>query len=95
MVGKRNKKLIKQNQQLIFDYYRENPCIDCGETNPVVLEFDHRDGVDKKGDISKLVARGLCWERIKEEIDKCDVRCANCHRIRTAKQFGWYKGLII
>ena len=76
----------------IFDYYKTHQCIDCGENNPIVLEFDHRDGVEKIDNISRLIDRS--WDTIKKEIDKCDVRCANCHRIRTAKQQGWYKGII-
>jgi len=95
VVGERSKKSIKENQQKIFDYYYYNPCVDCGETNPIVLEFDHRDNVDKYKEVSKMIQNGNSWIKIKREIDKCDVRCANCHRIRTAKQFGWYKDLII
>ena len=71
---------------------KSNPCVDCNEADPIVLEFDHRDDVEKIAEVGKLVANGYKWETIKEEIDKCDVRCANCHRRRTAKQFNWYNG---
>jgi hypothetical protein len=37
--------------------------------------------------------RGLALKKIKEEIAKCQVLCANCHAMRTAEQFNWYAGL--
>lgn len=76
-------------RQLIWDYLKVNPC-PCGETDPVVLEFDHRDGVIKKGNVCEMVARGSSVKTIIDEIAKCDVLCANCHRRKTATQFGWY-----
>ena len=91
---KRNKKRILENRQKLFDYYKTHPCVDCGINNPVVLDFDHRDNVNKIANVSQLVGGGYRWETVQEEIDKCDVRCANCHRIRTSIQFDWYKGLI-
>ncbi len=93
-INERTKKIIKENQRKIFSYFLENPCIDCGESNPIVLEFDHRDNVVKFKEISRMIGDGYSWKKIEEEIEKCDVRCANCHRIRTAEQFGWYKGLL-
>lgn len=85
---------IKKTQQLIFDYFKTHPCVDCGATNPVVLEFDHRDTSTKYKIVSLMIFQGYAWSRIQEEINKCDVRCANCHRIRTSVQFGWYKNLV-
>ena len=91
VIAIRNKKLIDVNRQKLFDYYKTNPCIDCGNNNPIVLELDHRDGCDKIATVSFLVHSGCSWNKIQEEIDKCDVRCANCHRIKTAIQFDWYQ----
>jgi hypothetical protein len=85
------KKMRARNSQYIWDYLTNNPCIDCGEDDPIVLEFDHRDGVNKIDNISRATRNGWGLDRIIEEIDKCDVRCANCHRRRTAKQLDWYK----
>lgn len=76
-------------KQFIISYLQEHPCVDCGESDIVVLEFDHRG--DKLYNISKLLSDGRNIEMIELEIAKCDVRCSNCHKRKTAKDFGWYK----
>ena len=86
----RNKELTKRNRQFVWDYLLKHPCVDCGETNPIVLEFDHKDRVKKINSISRMVGSNNSLMKLQEEINKCDVRCANCHKIRTAKQFNWY-----
>ena len=63
-------------------------CVDCGERDIRVLEFDHVRG-KKVANISTLATTGSCWRRIAEEIAKCEIRCANCHRRKTFEQFGW------
>ena len=69
----------------------DHPCVDCGETDPIVLEFDHLR--DKKFSISKgIVDRN--WQSVLAEIDKCDVVCANCHRRRTAKRGGFARAAV-
>jgi protein-arginine kinase activator protein McsA len=65
-------------------------CIDCGEKDLVCLDFDHISGT-KISAISVMMNNGWALEKIKEEISKCVIRCANCHRKKTASQFGWYK----
>lgn len=70
-------------------HLKENRCVDCGESDPIVLQFDHREPSEKSGNVSALISRGNSWSRVLAEIEKCDVRCANCHMRRTAKQFGW------
>ena len=77
-----NKKRIQRNKDFVFNYLSEHPCVDCGEGNPIVLEFDHISN-DKFKEISNLVQEAYSLERIKLEIAKCEVRCANCHRIVT------------
>ncbi len=86
-------KKSKDNLKIKFlNYLKEKSCVDCGETDPVVLEFDHKDEKEKKYTISEMVVTyQKPWVIIEEEISKCDVRCANCHRRRTAKQFNWYR----
>ena len=85
-------KLQKQfNRERLYEYYLEHPCVDCGEADPIVLESDHIDRKTKKSKIAKMVSSGLTWETILDELKKCETRCANCHRKRTAKQLNWYK----
>lgn len=79
--------------QFLWDYFLAHPCVDCGETDPPVLEFDHRDATTKEQGISQMVSKLRPLKHIQEEIAKCDVRCANCHRRRTAIQLGWYKNV--
>jgi len=67
-------------------------CVDCGEKDPVVLEFDHQG--DKKYEISRMIGEAISLDKIEEELNKCLVRCANCHRRKTAKDFGWWKFIV-
>ncbi len=77
-------------RQQVYNYLIAHPCVDCGERDPIVLEFDHRDPSKKRASISKLISH-VTWAALQREIARCDVRCANCHRRRTAEQFGWAK----
>lgn len=70
----------------VLAYLKDHPCVDCGEVDPIVLEFDHVR--DKVFNISQASGYGL--DRIKEEIDKCEVRCANCHRQKTYRQLNYF-----
>src|SRR5439155_9463798 len=72
----------QENRRNIIAYLQAHPCIDCGERDIVVLEFDHRGA--KAGDVSTYANSGRGWARVLKEIEACDVRCANCHRRRTA-----------
>jgi hypothetical protein len=80
----------RENKILIYQYLLKHSCIDCGEQDVIVLDFDHRDESSKVAGVSELARKCVRWEVIKAEIDKCDVRCSNCHRKRTAAQFGGY-----
>lgn len=74
----------------LLQYLRAHPCIDCGETDILVLEFDHRDQATKSHDIGPARSRASL-ATIQAEVAKCDVRCANCHRRRTARQLGSWR----
>ena len=50
------------------------------------MEFDHRDRATKLKEVSTLVRHAHSWGLVLREIDKCDVRCANCHRKKTAAE---------
>ena len=76
----------------IFNYLKEHPCIVCGESDPVVLCFDHIDPSNKIMNVSIMISRMVRgWDYILNEINKCQVLCANCHARKTAKQQGWYQ----
>lgn len=86
-VVKANRKMRQERGLRFALYYLQlHPCVDCGETDVLVLEFDHKDPGTKTYSISDLIRRASALTRIKNEIDKCDVRCANCHRRRHAKE---------
>jgi hypothetical protein len=73
---------IQKRRDFVNSLKLEMGCVDCGyHQNPVVLEFDHRPGTVKMFDIGHGV--GLSADRLLDEMAKCDVRCANCHRIKT------------
>jgi hypothetical protein len=84
--AKERKDALRLERNLyLLDYFADHPCVDCGETDPVVLEFDHLR--DKLFDICHdLPYRN--WESILAEIEKCDVVCANCHRRREKRRAG-------
>jgi len=82
---KRNQRIIEENRTKLFAYLSQHPCVDCSETDPYVLEFDHVWGKKSK-DIAKMVMDGYSWSTIEAEIAKCEVRCANCHRIRESEK---------
>lgn len=70
----------RRNQAFVLDHLRRSPCVDCGEADPVVLEFDH------VGEKRAMVTRLAVWsslETLRREIARCEVRCVNCHRLRT------------
>lgn len=88
----RKKQTICKNQQFVFNYQKLNGCIECKENDPACLDFDHVSGVKTKS-ISQMVKAGTCFSTILNEIKKCVIRCANCHRKKTAKDFNWYKNI--
>jgi len=92
LVHRNSKRYRSRNRELITAYLLAHPCVDCGESDLRVLEFDHV-RPDKVSSVSRLAAQAVRWERVLAEMEKCEVRCANCHRRKTAKQFGWEAGL--
>lgn len=67
----------------------EAGCADCGyRDHPAALEFDHLPGFEKAASINVLLNRAVSKARLMEEMAKCEVVCANCHRIRTAARAG-------
>src|SRR5205085_9607325 len=82
--------LIGDINEKLFEYLETHPCVDCSETDPVVLEFDHVRG-EKSYNVSAMGWLALSWNSLLKEIEKCEVRCANCHRRKTAERLGSYR----
>ena len=61
-------------------------CIDCGyAAHAEALQFDHTSN-DKKGNVSDLIRSDYSWTTIMAEINKCEIRCANCHAVKTSNR---------
>lgn len=84
---------IETLQAYVWSWLCEHPCISCGEGDPIVLEFDHIDPETKHMSISHAIHSGVPLSTLQEEIEKCQVLCANCHRRRTAEQQQSYRWL--
>lgn len=81
--AKKNRKSFKAE----MDTFKDLPCSDCGNKYPPwVMDWDHRDGETKLSNVSRLGATK--WRKaVIEEIAKCDLVCANCHRQRTHDRY--------
>ena len=86
----RRNELMGEINEKLFNYLETHPCVDCGESDPVVLEFDHVRG-KKSYNVSMMGWVGFPWDSLLREIAKCEVRCANCHRRKTAERKGSYR----
>lgn len=74
-------------------YLAKKGCESCGCHDPRVLEFDHLDPKKKHKTISLLISQGYSWSSdvVRREVRKCRVLCANCHRLHTVIQQGYYE----
>lgn len=90
-IARRKKKLKahRTSRVALIQAIKNVPCADCGgKFDPVCMDFDHRPGEIKVGNIARLATRSMNLETLRREIAKCDIVCANCHRLRT-KNRGW------
>jgi hypothetical protein len=71
----------EEAREYVEAYKATHPCIDCGKSDPRFLSFDHVRGI-KKMNVSQMVNQGYSIEAIQAEIDKCEVRCLECHHLR-------------
>lgn len=94
-VSKNNKIQSDRLNLFIIDFLIKNPCVDCGENDIRTLHFDHIIPEEKSHNISDMKRCRMNEEKIMKEINKCEVRCANCHAKRTAEQFNWFKHLYL
>lgn len=90
MQARRHRQQVQDLRRRVTEYLSEHPCKDCGEPDWETLQFDHvRE--KKRYSISVMVRAGMAWKTVQSEILKCEVRCANCHAVRTGKQRSWGK----
>lgn len=81
----------QRNKEFVWNYLLAHPCVDCGFDDPRALDFDHLE--NKTRNVAEM--RNSTWSiaAIETEIAKCEVRCKNCHAIKTAEQFDYYRGV--
>jgi hypothetical protein len=88
---KRREMLKREFRDNMLAYLSDKSCVECFEADIRVLEFNHLDPSQKTFTISQAVKLGYRWSDVLNEISKCEILCANCHKKHTANQFGWYK----
>src|SRR5262245_59263926 len=75
-----------EGKALITEYKLARGCTDCGyRAHAAALDLDHLPGFEKRANVGRLFSR----EAILAELAKCEVVCANCHRIRTGQRAGY------
>jgi hypothetical protein len=79
------KDAVYRRREELWKWFKEYKlglaCIQCGENHPATLDFHHRDPDNKEATINRMLTNGRSKKAILQEIEKCDVLCANCHRI--------------
>lgn len=81
----RNKAVRQQQRAAILEHKHNTPCTDCKKIfHPYIMEFDHRDADTKRFSIGRTGRRSN--PTIQDELEKCDLVCANCHKLRTFKR---------
>lgn len=94
-INERNRKLTNRQasrlraRDYIWSILSGSECVDCGINDPYVLEFDHTDSAEKSHNVAEM--HDYSVERIKQEVAKCLIRCANCHKKKTSIQFGFWR----
>jgi hypothetical protein len=86
----KNEESRARNKEYVWKTLEQSPCVDCGEDDPTVLQFDHVRG-EKLNGVMTMVQQSVSIKKLKEEIAKCEVRCANCHMRATAKRAGTWR----
>jgi hypothetical protein len=87
---KQKEKSRRRKRQFLWEYKKSHPCVDCGESNPICLQFDHVSDI-KFMNVGILANGGHSLLLLKKEIEKCVIRCASCHMKKTAKDQNWYE----
>lgn len=83
----RKHKYVLEKRKFLIEY-KNKPCQDCGKTYPYyAMDLDHRNPKEKVKEVASMVSSNLSMDAILKEIKKCDIVCANCHRIRTHRKY--------
>jgi hypothetical protein len=77
--AEKNRRFSKTRRKWLVDYKKTLKCVRCDESHPATLTFHHREDADKQFEIGNAIKLGIGLDRLKAEIGKCDVLCANCH----------------
>jgi hypothetical protein len=75
---KYNDDFRKSLREWFIEFKSSLSCEKCGESHPACLDFHHRDPSTKELTVARALL--ISKKRVLEEIEKCDVLCANCHR---------------
>jgi hypothetical protein len=90
--GRSLKASRERARNYIYTYLQAHPCIDCGCQDVRCLTFDHVRG-KKKANVSRMLINGCSVATVAAEVAKCEVRCCNCHQIKTARERGFARSL--
>lgn len=89
--GRRSqKKATDERREVVNAIKTKRGCADCGySAHHAALDFDHIDRVAKTKTVAWLVSHAAPWSELLAEMEKCEVVCANCHRVRTYEREDW------
>lgn len=81
----RNQEVRRRQKERLLDLKKNTPCHDCGQKfHPFIMEFDHFDPANKLFSIGK--SGRVSDKQLREEMAKCNLVCANCHKLRTFRR---------
>ena len=75
----KNRRFAESRRKWLVEYKKTLECTRCKENHPATLTFHHKEGFEKSFEIGNAVWLGVSLKRLKAEIEKCEVLCANCH----------------
>lgn len=78
----------RKMRKLFVEFKKQFSCVECGMDDIRVLDFDHLDPFKKSFNVGDAIRLGLSFDKVMAEAAKCQVLCANCHRIKTFDSYG-------